>query len=73
MIRVNAAAAPLREKYATARPFPHIVLDGLFDDGALDTVLREFPAPGETQWRRFDNPLEKKLGYFHETATISSD
>ena len=33
----------LRAQYAAAEPFPHIVLDGLFDDDALDAVLREFP------------------------------
>ena len=31
-------------QYANAEPFPHIALDGLFDDDALDAVLREFPS-----------------------------
>ena len=70
-LKLHHDAASLATKYRDANPFPHIVLDGLFDDTALDAVLREFPAPGEKQWRRFDNPLEKKLGYSHETATIS--
>jgi hypothetical protein len=61
----------LRERYAAAQPFPHVALDGLFDDAVLDAVLRDFPAPDAMQWARFDNPLEKKLGYFHETATIA--
>lgn len=61
----------LHERYQSADPFPHIVLDGLFDDAALDAVLREFPAPDAMQWMRFDNPLEKKLGFYHETSAIS--
>lgn len=61
----------LRECYLRARPFPHIVLDGLFDDAVLEGVLHDFPAPGAMRWMKFDNPLEKKLGYFHETSTIS--
>jgi Rps23 Pro-64 3,4-dihydroxylase Tpa1-like proline 4-hydroxylase len=61
----------LRERYASAQPFPHVVIDGLFDDAELEAVLRDFPAPDAMRWMKFDNPLEKKLGYFHETATIS--
>jgi len=55
----------------TAEPFPHIVIDGLFDDADLDAVLREFPSPGETKWMKFDNPQEKKLGFYYATSTIS--
>jgi Rps23 Pro-64 3,4-dihydroxylase Tpa1-like proline 4-hydroxylase len=62
---------PLRAQYAAAEPFPHIALDGLFDDDDLDAVLREFPSPAAMRWRQFDSPTEKKLGYFHETSTIS--
>jgi Rps23 Pro-64 3,4-dihydroxylase Tpa1-like proline 4-hydroxylase len=61
----------LREQYANAEPFPHIVLDGLFDDALLDTVLAEFPSREAMRWREFDSTTEKKLGYFHETSTIS--
>jgi hypothetical protein len=61
----------LRERYLRADPFPHIVLDGLFDDAALDAVLADFPKPDETRWMRFDSPTEKKLGYYHEHSTIT--
>ena len=65
-------AQRLHDRYAAAEPFPHIVLDGLFDDEVLDAVLREFPGPEGMKWRAFDTPLERKLGYFHETSTISN-
>ena len=61
----------LHEQYASADPFPHIVLDDLFDANALDRVLAEFPQPDQTRWMRFDSPTEKKLGYYHEHSTIS--
>jgi Rps23 Pro-64 3,4-dihydroxylase Tpa1-like proline 4-hydroxylase len=61
----------LRAQYASAEPFPHIAIDGLFDDDALDAVLREFPSREQMKWREFDTPLERKLGYYHETSTIS--
>lgn len=70
-VRLNHDPRALREQYAGADPFPHIALDGLFDDADLERVLAEFPKPEETRWMRFDSPLEKKLGFYHEHSTIS--
>jgi Rps23 Pro-64 3,4-dihydroxylase Tpa1-like proline 4-hydroxylase len=70
-MRLHYDPRSLTDRYAAAEPFPRIVLDGLFDDDALDAVLREFPGPDGMKWRQFDTPLEKKLGYYHETSTIS--
>lgn len=38
-------ASALGVRYAAARPFPHIVLDGLFDAGLLRQVTAEIPSP----------------------------
>ena len=65
--RLAADPQQLREQYQTARPFPHIVLDGLFPDALLEGVLAEFPKPGEIPWQHFDSPTEKKLGYTYGT------
>jgi Rps23 Pro-64 3,4-dihydroxylase Tpa1-like proline 4-hydroxylase len=70
-MRLHYDPNALHDRYANAEPFPHVVVDGLFDDDALDAVLREFPTPEGMKWRQFDTPLEKKLGYYHETSTIS--
>jgi hypothetical protein len=64
-------ARALAARYHDAQPFPHIAVDGLFDDEVLDAVLGEFPAPEAMKWMRFDNPLEKKLGFYHETSALS--
>lgn len=64
-------ARSLASAYRDAQPFPHIAVDGLFDDEVLDAVLREFPAPEAMKWMRFDNPREKKLGFYHETSALS--
>ncbi|HEV7425205.1 MAG TPA: 2OG-Fe(II) oxygenase [Thermoanaerobaculia bacterium] len=70
-MKLNHDPRTLHAQYENAEPFPHIVLDGLFDDDALDAVLHEFPSRQATKWREFDSTTEKKLGYFHETSTIS--
>lgn len=62
----------LHTQYRNAEPFPHIVLDRLFDDAALDAVLRDFPDRASMTWRVFDTPQEKKLGFFHETSAIAT-
>jgi len=65
-MKLNADPSALHERYVTARPFPHIVLDGLFPDAVLEGVLADFPRPEEMK-ARFDNATEKKLGYTYET------
>ena len=70
-LRFHHDAASLRAKYASAAPFPHVVLDGLFDAAVLESILRDFPDPRSMQWMQFDNPQEKKLGYSHERSTLS--
>jgi Rps23 Pro-64 3,4-dihydroxylase Tpa1-like proline 4-hydroxylase len=70
-VKLNVDPDSLRDQYARAEPFPHIVIDGLFDDADLDGVLREFPAPDQMRWTRFDNSREKKLGFYHESSVIS--
>src|SRR5918995_6168013 len=61
----------LHEQYASADPFPHIVIDGLFDDADLERVLADFPRPEEMRWMRFESPLEKKLGFYHEDSVLA--
>jgi Rps23 Pro-64 3,4-dihydroxylase Tpa1-like proline 4-hydroxylase len=72
VVNLRYDPAALAPQYAAAEPFPHIVLDGLFDDAALDAVLRDFPTPDAMRsWLNFDSPREKKLGFFHERSTVS--
>jgi 2-oxoglutarate-Fe(II)-dependent oxygenase superfamily protein len=59
--RLLALASRSRERYASARPFPHIVFDDFLPDHVLDEVLREFPAPDAANWWRFDSAQERKL------------
>ena len=66
-MKLNADPQALHDPYVQAQPFPHIVLDNLFPDEVLDQVLAEFPRPDEIAWRKFDNPTERKLGYWHES------
>ncbi|HYR29994.1 MAG TPA: 2OG-Fe(II) oxygenase [Thermoanaerobaculia bacterium] len=70
-VKLNYDPQTLRDAYQNAEPFPHIVIDGLFDDADLERVLDEFPTPEQMRWWRFDSPHEKKLGFYHEVSVIS--
>ena len=50
-----------RARYATAEPFSHCVLDGLFPEEALNGVLAEFPDPQSPVWKEYKNYHEGKL------------
>ncbi len=55
----------LHSAYQAASPFPHIIIDDLFPDEILGKVRDVFPRPEGIEWRRFDSPEEKKLGFWH--------
>jgi hypothetical protein len=65
MAEVADAAATA---YASAKPFPHVVLDDFFDPELVNQVLAEFPRPGAIDWQRFDNPQEIKLASAAEAS-----
>jgi hypothetical protein len=56
-----AVAATNHQRYAAAKPFPHIVLDGVLPEPMLDLVLSEFPDVDSQVWREYDNYHEGKL------------
>ena len=60
-----AIADAKREAFATATPFPHIVLDQFLPDDVLEHVLSEFPEPNDERWFRFDHTKSHKSG-MHE-------
>ena len=59
--RMRDVTASAAEQYRTAQPFPHIVLDGLFDPDLLASIVKEFPRPGDIEWMQHKNRRELKL------------
>jgi hypothetical protein len=58
-VRLDEIAAELGPVYRAAKPFPHIVLDGVLDESVLDGVLAEWPARDAVPWIRHDDDLER--------------
>lgn len=57
-----------RDTYASAPPFPHVVMDDFLPSNVLDGILQEFPDPREGKWFAFDSALERKLASEDESA-----
>jgi len=57
-----------RAAYRAAEPFPHVVVDGLFDEALAEALLADFPSPDDEVWRSFQNRRESKLGYDYHTS-----
>src|SRR6185312_10800494 len=59
--KLYAIAGDVRDSYRSAQPFPHAVIDNLFDESLLDALLAVFPDPKSRYWHRFDAEKEIKL------------
>jgi Rps23 Pro-64 3,4-dihydroxylase Tpa1-like proline 4-hydroxylase len=57
-----ASAEALRDQFAAASPFPHLVIDGLFSSELLQLVLDEFDRMKRQEWDRYDSADELKRG-----------
>jgi 2OG-Fe(II) oxygenase superfamily len=57
--RLYTIAAERAEAYASAKPYPHAVIDGLFPEELLDQVVAEIPASGKG-WKSYNNRNELK-------------
>jgi Rps23 Pro-64 3,4-dihydroxylase Tpa1-like proline 4-hydroxylase len=68
LARMSEITDSLRLSYASAKPFPHFVVDNFFDPSLIDQVLAEFPKPGQINWQTFDNEQEIKLASAAESS-----
>jgi Rps23 Pro-64 3,4-dihydroxylase Tpa1-like proline 4-hydroxylase len=51
------------KKFSSAQPFPHIVIDNLFNDDILNEMITHYPTENNISWWKYDNVFEKKLAY----------
>ena len=47
-----------RSEWLSVEPFPHVVIDGLFEEEYLLKVLEEFPGIEDVSWWKYDNVFE---------------
>ena len=69
---LNKFAYMKKEEYLNASPFPHIVIDNLFDENLLNRILKEFPENIQQIGDNFNNKAEKKLS-LNDTNKFSNE
>jgi hypothetical protein len=58
---LSALANRYKDQFATASPFPHVVIDDFLPPEVLDRVLEDFPEMDTVDWQRYDTGRELKL------------
>jgi Rps23 Pro-64 3,4-dihydroxylase Tpa1-like proline 4-hydroxylase len=58
--RLKAILKSHSDRYRSARPFPHVVLDEFIDPALLGEVLKEFDAMSRDGWHHTDKERERK-------------
>lgn len=53
----------LNREFVSAVPFHHVIIDNFLEEGLANRLRESFPAPGQKEWWKYDNPLEKKLAF----------
>lgn len=57
--RLSEIATANKERYSAARPFPHLVVDGLFEQALLEAAIRELP-DARARWDNYNKVNEQK-------------
>lgn len=60
LARLNRERDEIRARYLAAKPYPHVVLDGYFDEAVLERMSSEFPNRGKRDWVSYDTVNEIK-------------
>lgn len=68
---VRTVGLQLRDQYAAAKPFPHIVIDDFLPVEIAEACLRDFPASGELADRQFNRDQEFLKSQFNPDVLAS--
>lgn len=60
LARLQRERESLRAAYVTANPYPHIVIDGFFDEDVLDRTIADFPKRDARDWISYETKHERK-------------
>ena len=60
----------LQAAYRDARPFPHVVLPGLFDPKVLEALLAEMADMRRDQWKQVDNDSRERTSRMKSAAEM---
>lgn len=53
-VQIAGGIEPLKTSYASARPFPHVVIDNLFPNELLEPLLTEIGGMERSKWKKIE-------------------
>ncbi|HYR33606.1 MAG TPA: 2OG-Fe(II) oxygenase [Burkholderiales bacterium] len=65
MLRKDIDWQSLREAYAGAAPFPHVVIDDFFDPEVAGALEEDIAPADDPLWMEYSNPIEEKRALNH--------
>jgi len=72
--RLRALSLENRASYASAAPYPHVVLDGFLGEPLARTLASVFPSANHPDWKRRDHPEQgARLGQLQRTGFSNVD
>jgi hypothetical protein len=60
LARMQRERGSLRASYLASKPYPHVVVDGFFDEDVLDQTVADFPRREERDWNTWATVSERK-------------
>lgn len=61
--RLERDLAAMRDRYQTAQPFPHIVIDDFLEADAANSAIAEFPPLEQDTWNNYIHINERKFSH----------
>jgi hypothetical protein len=71
-VRLPLPIEVARASYAAAKPFPHVVMDGLFTPGLLDPLLPEMNSIKTEQWIVVENAAKERVRRMRSVVEMSA-
>jgi hypothetical protein len=60
LARLQRERDALRDAYQAAKPYPHVVMDGFFDEEFLERTITDFPRREDRDWITWETKHESK-------------
>jgi len=71
-IRLSSRIEDLQATYKNAKPFPHVVIDDLFSEELLDSLLSEMAGMTKEQWSHIEQDSRERTARMRSAAELGA-
>ncbi len=70
--KLTRSIEDLRSGYSNSKPFPHVVIDNMFSDEVLDSLLSEMAAMRRDQWSNIEQDTRERTARMRSAAEMGT-